>query len=96
MPRKVLHKVNESAVIDIARLGVLTMIKVAGPVLLTGLVVGLTVSLFQTLTHLQEMTLTFVPKILAVFVSLLIFLPFMIQTLIDFFEMITDRIIALG
>ncbi|WP_092620688.1 flagellar biosynthesis protein FliQ [Roseospirillum parvum] len=87
---------NESAVIDIARLGVLTMIKVAGPVLLTGLVVGLTVSLFQTLTHLQEMTLTFVPKILAVFVSLLIFLPFMIQTLIDFFEMITDRIIALG
>lgn len=86
---------NESVVLDIARLGILTMIKVAGPVLLTGLVVGLTISLFQTLTHLQEMTLTFVPKILAVFGSLIIFLPFMIHVLTDFFEMITDRIISL-
>jgi len=54
------------------------------------------VSLFQALTQIQEMTLAFVPKILVVFVALLVFLPFMISTLITFTEGLTERIIGIG
>jgi Flagellar biosynthesis pathway, component FliQ len=54
-------------------------------------VVGLAISLFQALTQIQEMTLTFVPKIVAIFLSLLIFLPFMLNTLSDFTREMLDR-----
>jgi flagellar biosynthetic protein FliQ len=56
----------------------------AAPMLLTGLVVGLLVSIFQTATQINEMTMTFVPKMLAVGVALLLFAPWMLQLLIDF------------
>jgi flagellar biosynthetic protein FliQ len=81
---------------DIAREAVFTLLQVAGPVMLVGLAVGLTVSLFQSLTQLQEMTLVFVPKILAIFASLAIFLPFMGNTLQSFMESIAARIASLG
>ncbi len=75
---------TEAELLEVAREGVLVMIKVAAPTLLTGLVVGLIISLVQTLVQVQEMTLTFVPKILSVFVALFVFLPFMLNALIDF------------
>jgi flagellar biosynthetic protein FliQ len=56
----------------------------AAPMLLTGLVVGLLVSLFQTATQINEMTMTFVPKMLAVGVAMLFFMPWMLELLIDF------------
>lgn len=56
----------------------------AAPMLLTGLVVGLLVSIFQTATSINEMTMTFVPKMLAVGCSILFFFPWMLQILTDF------------
>jgi flagellar biosynthetic protein FliQ len=85
---------TEAELIDIARESILVMIKVAAPTLLTGLAVGLVISIFQALTQIQEMTLTFVPKVLLVFASMIIFLPFMLNTLTDFWKTIMDKIIA--
>ncbi len=87
---------NEVEVLDIARDGMMVMLLVAAPMLLTGLVVGLSISIFQTLTHIQEMTLTFIPKILAVFVALILFLPWMLRELTEFMQRIMDKIVALG
>ncbi len=85
---------TESELIELARLGMLVMVKVAAPPLVAGLVVGLIVSMFQALTQIQEPTLTFVPKVLTVLLVLLIFLPFMLHTLFDFTHMVMDRAIA--
>lgn len=82
-------------VIDVARDAIWVIIIVAGPIMLIALLVGLVISLFQALTQVQEMTLTFVPKIIAIFVSLLIFLPFMGDTLGAFMQRIAERIIGL-
>lgn len=87
---------NESDLIELARLGMLVMVKVAAPPLLAGLAVGLIVSMFQALTQIQEMTLTFVPKVLTVLLVLLLFLPFMLHTLFDFTHLVLDRAIAGG
>jgi flagellar biosynthetic protein FliQ len=67
--------------LDVARDAITTLIFVASPVMIVGLVVGLVISLFQALTQIQEMTIAFVPKIIAIFVSLLIALPFMAEKL---------------
>ncbi len=82
-------------VLDITRDALWVLIKVAGPVMLVGLVVGVVVSLVQALTQIQEATLTFVPKILAIFVALLVFMPFMMGTMISFMNEIAARISAL-
>lgn len=71
-------------VITVGRDAITTMLLVAAPMLLSGLVIGLTISLFQAITQIQEMTLTFIPKIVIVAVSLLVFLPWMINILLDF------------
>ena len=63
-------------VLDVARDAILTLVIVSSPLMIVGLVVGVVISLFQALTQIQEMTLVFVPKIIAIFVMLLITLPF--------------------
>jgi flagellar biosynthetic protein FliQ len=68
-------------VLDVARDAIYTLIIVASPVMLVGLTVGVVISLLQAVTQIQEMTIAFVPKILAIFVSLLIALPFMAERL---------------
>lgn len=83
-------------VLDVARLALVTLISTSGPILAVGLTVGLSIALFQTITQLQEMTLTFVPKIIAVFLSLLILFPYMGRNLADLMVQITDRIAAGG
>lgn len=83
-------------VLDLAREAVWTMILVAGPVMLVGLLVGVVIALFQALTQIQEMTLVFVPKILAIFVTLLITLPFMSQLLQAFMGRVTELILTTG
>lgn len=87
---------NEVEVLDIARDAMMVMLLVSAPMLMVGLVVGLTISIFQTLTHIQEMTLTFIPKILAVFGAMVIFLPWMLRELTEFTQRIMDKIVALG
>ncbi len=83
-------------VLDVARDAITVLLRVSGPVMLVGLVVGMIIALFQALTQLQEMTLTFVPKILAVFASLLLLLPFMMTSLMAFMERIVQRIVSGG
>jgi len=79
-------------VIDVARDAILVMLQVSTPVMLVGLVVGLVIALFQALTQIQEMTLTFVPKIIAIFASLLLFMPFMGRVMNDLMVRIAERI----
>lgn len=82
--------------IDLARDAIFVLLKVAGPVMLIALTVGLTIALFQALTQIQEITLTFVPKILAIFLSLLALLPYMGSVLGAFMDKIAQRIIDIG
>ncbi|MGE5545763.1 MAG: flagellar biosynthesis protein FliQ [Solirubrobacterales bacterium] len=84
---------TEAELIDIARETIFTMVLVSAPPLLTGLAVGLAISILQTVTQIQEMTLTFVPKVLMVFFSLVLFLPFMLHTMDDFWKMILDKVV---
>ena len=83
-------------VLDIARDAIFVMLKIGAPVMIIALIVGLAISLVQALTQIQEMTLSFVPKMLVMFVSLLLLLPFMIATLSTFTERLADRIASLG
>jgi flagellar biosynthetic protein FliQ len=87
---------NELQALDFAREAIFTVLKIGSPIMLIALVVGLTIALFQALTQIQEMTLTFVPKIIVIFVSLLIFLPFIVETLQTFMLGVADRIAALN
>jgi flagellar biosynthetic protein FliQ len=64
-------------ILDVARDAIMTLVLVSAPLMLVGLLVGVVISLFQALTQIQEMTLVFVPKIMAIFVTMLIALPFM-------------------
>lgn len=64
-------------ILDVARDSIWTLILVASPLMLVGLAIGVAISLFQALTQIQEMTLVFVPKILAIFIAMLVALPFM-------------------
>jgi len=81
-------------VLDIAREGIFLLLKLSGPLMVIGLIVGVIIALFQALTQIQEMTLVFVPKIIAVFLTLLLALPFMGQALTSFMDMIFLRIIS--
>ena len=83
-------------VVDVARDAIIVLLQVSGPIMVVGLAIGLVVSLIQAITHIQEMTLAFVPKILAIFGSLLLFAPFMISQLISFMERIAQRIAQVG
>ncbi len=71
-------------VVSIGREALMLGVMISGPLLLFALVVGLLISIFQAVTQIQEMTLTFVPKILAVALALLMFLPWMINMATDF------------
>lgn len=72
------------AVADIARDALFLIIKVSLPVLLVSLIIGLVISIFQTVTSIQEQTLTFVPKIICVFLSLIIFGQWMMNCMVEF------------
>jgi flagellar biosynthetic protein FliQ len=81
-------------VLDVARDAILTLVLVSSPLMLIGLAVGVAISLFQALTQIQEMTLVFVPKILAIFVAMLIALPFMADVLQGHMARIAARIVG--
>jgi flagellar biosynthetic protein FliQ len=81
-------------VLDIAREAIITLVVVSAPVMLVGLAVGVAISLLQALTQIQEMTIAFVPKILAIFISLLVALPFMAEKLHEEMLRIAARIVA--
>jgi flagellar biosynthetic protein FliQ len=83
-------------VLDLARDAVYVLLVMSGPLLGIGLLVGLVIAFFQALTQIQEMTLTFVPKIIAVFLTLLIILPFLGQTMSEFMGRLMERVVSGG
>jgi flagellar biosynthetic protein FliQ len=87
---------TEAEAIDIVRDALFVTIIISLPLMAIALVVGLAISLFQALTQLQEQTLTFVPKILIMFVAMVFLLPFMHGHLKVFTEGLMDKIIAIG
>ena len=80
------------SVVEIGQYAMKTVVLVAGPMLLAGMIVGLVISIFQAATQINEMTMTFVPKILAVFVVLIVTLPWTIQQMVTFTESMFNRI----
>jgi flagellar biosynthesis protein FliQ len=82
-------------VVELGQLALKTTLLVAGPMLAAGMVVGLIISVFQAATHINEMTMTFVPKILAVFLVLIVSLPWIIQQMTSFTLDIFERIGAM-
>lgn len=76
--------ITQGDVLDIAQQAIYTIIMTAAPLLLISLIVGLIVSIFQTVTSIQEQTLTFVPKILAVFIGMMIFGSWMLNNMTDY------------
>lgn len=87
---------NGAEVLDLARDGIFTMLKVSSPLMLVGLAVGLAIALFQALTQIQEMTLVFVPKILAIFLTMIIALPFMSAALGGYMQRVASHIVTGG
>lgn len=83
-------------VLDVSREAMFVMLQVSGPLMLVALVVGLGIAILQALTQIQEMTLTFVPKIVAIFAALLLLLPFMGSVLGGFMNAMAGRIANLG
>ncbi len=79
-------------VLNLAENSVYTLLMVAGPLLLIALVVGLLVSIFQATTQIQEQTLAFVPKIVAVFLSLVFLGPWMLTVMLDFTHQLFENI----
>jgi flagellar biosynthetic protein FliQ len=79
-------------VLDVARDGIVTLLKVASPMMVVGLVVGVAISLLQALTQIQEQTLAFVPKIILMFVSLILMLPYMSDALGGYMTRVAARI----
>ncbi len=83
---------DEGLILDLFQQAMFNIILLASPMLLIGLLVGLAVSIFQATTQIQEATLAFVPKILAVFLSLIIFSPWLLKKASDFTNYIFENI----
>ncbi|MDB5454689.1 MAG: fliQ [Caulobacter sp.] len=86
---------NGAEVLDVGRDAIWLTLQLCAPVLIVGLVVGVAIGLFQALTQIQEATLVFAPKIVAIFISLLIFLPLMGALMSNFMHHIAARIAAM-
>ena len=83
-------------VLEIGADAIFTLLKLGSPILGVALAVGLVISLIQALTQMQEMTLSFVPKVASMVITFLLFMPFMMATIIGFGERLFKRIASLG
>lgn len=86
---------NEAEIMDLIRETIWLSIKLSTPIMLVGLVVGVAVALLQALTQIQEVTLVFVPKIIAIFLALFIGMPMFSVILGDFMQVIADKIVSI-
>ncbi len=87
---------NQTDVLEVGRDALWMVLQTAGPIMMAGLLVGIIIALFQALTTIQEITLTFVPKILIIFVSIVVFLPFMLTSMMEFAMRMFDRMVVVG
>ena len=78
--------ISDAEILDIAREMIFTVLRCAMPLLLVSLIVGLVISIFQTITSIQEQTLTFVPKLLAIFLALLLLGGWIMGSCVEFLE----------
>ena len=85
---------NAADAVDLAHETIIVTLKLGAPIMLLALVIGLAIAFLQALTQIQEMTLTFVPKMFVILISLMLFLPFMLSTLTAFTESLVGRIVA--
>ncbi len=83
---------NEMMIIDLGRKTLMMVLILSGPMLALSLIVGLAVSIFQAATQISEMTLTFIPKLVAMGIALLVFLPWMLQLFKGFFVELLESI----
>ena len=86
---------DQAQILDVAREAIFVILKIGGPAMVLALIVGVCVSVFQALTQIQEQTLTFMPKIIVIFLSMLVLMPYMIGTLTGFTHDMIDRIISI-
>jgi flagellar biosynthetic protein FliQ len=87
---------TDQQVLEIAQQALLISIQIGAPTLLVGLVVGVAIALIQALTQIQEMTLVFVPKILVIFLTMFLTLPWMMSVLVAFTRELADTMIGAG
>ena len=87
---------NETEIIDIAREAIWLTMAIGTPVMMVGLIVGVAIALIQALTQIQEMTLVFVPKILAIFMTIFLLFPAFVSTMQGFMNLIADKIVGIG
>jgi flagellar biosynthetic protein FliQ len=83
---------SEAYIVTIGKEAITTAVTVAAPILIVSLLIGLLISIFQAVTQIQEQTLTFVPKMLAIIVVMIVLGPWMLQTLIGFTESMLNNI----
>ena len=89
-----MHGLDAADAMAIARAGLLLVLTIAGPMLIASLILGVVIGLFQALTQIQEQTLTFVPKLVAAGIALLVTLPMIGHALANFTAVVADRIVA--
>jgi flagellar biosynthetic protein FliQ len=87
---------NDTDLAGLLRDAMLVMLKLGGPPMMVALVVGLVISLVQAITQIHEVTVSFVPKVLAIGMTLLLMGPFMLATLSSYAHLLFDRIITIG
>ncbi len=82
---------NENLLVELLKETLYLIIKVSAPMLITSLVIGLIVSILQTITSIQEQTLTFVPKLIGVFLIIMLFGNWIMRNIVDYFEYLADN-----
>jgi flagellar biosynthetic protein FliQ len=87
---------NENDIAGLIHAGMIATLKIGGPLMLIGLLVGLVVSILQAVTQINEATLSFVPKVLALGVAAMFLGPFMFSTLAGFTRLLFDRVATAG
>lgn len=87
---------NDTEIIELIQQSILITIQISAPIMIVGLVVGVSIALLQALTQVQEVTLVFVPKILAIFLALFFLFPMMSGILVAFMRELADKMIAGG
>lgn len=86
---------NETELIDMCRAAIMLTIQIGAPVMIIGLIVGVVIALVQALTQIQEMTLVFVPKIIAIFLSIFVMFPAFVSVMQGFMEEIAAKIVGI-
>lgn len=87
---------EDAEIVDFAREAIILTIRISAPVMLIGLAVGVVIALIQALTQIQEMTLAFVPKMMAIYLAIFLLFPMFAIAMQAFTEKIADKIISLG